>query len=583
MNAAIPGADGGADLRNLFAAICDETISADQFQQLEETLSQDAEARARFARLTQLHVLLEQMFADASRHAEEAAPANTSNHSAPAAIVAPVVPFENTIHGAIGYLSSGWPVAYLVATVVFAVGLVVGAIVHVSQPVNVVQAPNSLPSPVASHPTEEPAVIGRITGVADCVWDGSGASNQDSELINHKSAIRLGDCLALKSGLVEITYDTGAKVLLQGPVTYEVESAAGGYLSIGKLTARLEERSEDRDQRSEVRGQKFVVRTPTATVTDLGTEFGVEVTKDGLTTSHVFRGTIEVRAVSADPQAAAVAKRLHASESARVEGDGETRRVVLVPNFAPSTFAREIAKRTIKTFDLVDAVAGGNGVSHRRDRGIDATTGRVATVQPDERDLRGDYQYHRVESVPFVDGVFIPDGSRGPVKIDSAGHVFPDCPKTDNRSWAHIWAGGKLPDNVAPLMSATLAGVDYSTAEHALLTVHANKGITFDLDAIRRSNPQHKVVRFRAVAGNTECKTKDGEMVSADIWVLVDGQVRFKRREVNNYNGAAPIVIPLHAKDRFLTLAATDSGNTYRADQIIFGDPQLEMELQGSP
>ena len=39
---------------------------------------------------------------------------------------------------------------------------------------------------------------------------------------------------------MEITYDTGAKVILQGPVTYEVESRRGGFLSVGKLTARLE-------------------------------------------------------------------------------------------------------------------------------------------------------------------------------------------------------------------------------------------------------------------------------------------------------------------------------------------------------
>ena len=39
---------------------------------------------------------------------------------------------------------------------------------------------------------------------------------------------------------MEITYDTGAKVILQGPVTYEVESAVGGFLSVGKLTAKVE-------------------------------------------------------------------------------------------------------------------------------------------------------------------------------------------------------------------------------------------------------------------------------------------------------------------------------------------------------
>ena len=41
-----------------------------------------------------------------------------------------------------------------------------------------------------------------------------------------QSLVSLGDKFALRSGLMEITYDTGAKVILQGPVTYEVESAA---------------------------------------------------------------------------------------------------------------------------------------------------------------------------------------------------------------------------------------------------------------------------------------------------------------------------------------------------------------------
>ena len=44
----------------------------------------------------------------------------------------------------------------------------------------------------------------------------------------------------------------------------------------------------------------FVVRTPTAIVTDLGTEFGVEVDKQGGTTSHVFRGSVRVQVVAGD-------------------------------------------------------------------------------------------------------------------------------------------------------------------------------------------------------------------------------------------------------------------------------------------
>ena len=89
---------------------------------------------------------------------------------------------------------------------------------------------------------------------------------------------------------MEITYNTGAKVIVQGPVTYEVESN-GGYLAMGKLTGKLgKENDECRMMNDELWTRMsdiqhfitliihpFVIRTPTATVTDLGTEFGVEV------------------------------------------------------------------------------------------------------------------------------------------------------------------------------------------------------------------------------------------------------------------------------------------------------------------
>ena len=38
----------------------------------------------------------------------------------------------------------------------------------------------------------------------------------------------------------------------------------------------------------------FVIRTPTATVTDLGTEFGVDVSREGVTETHVFVGSVKV-------------------------------------------------------------------------------------------------------------------------------------------------------------------------------------------------------------------------------------------------------------------------------------------------
>ena len=55
---------------------------------------------------------------------------------------------------------------------------------------------------------------------------------------------------------MEITYNTGAKVILQGPVTYEVESN-GGYLAVGKLTGKLEKGEGGRGKAEETANRKL--------------------------------------------------------------------------------------------------------------------------------------------------------------------------------------------------------------------------------------------------------------------------------------------------------------------------------------
>jgi hypothetical protein len=140
-----------------------------------------------------------------------------------------------------------------------------------------------------------------------------------------------------------------------------------------------------------------------------------------------------------------------------------------------------------------------------------------------------------------------------------------------------IWAGGPIaPPGRAPL-STELDGTDYASSGHGLLFLHANKGITFDLEAIRRANPGCKLLRFRAAAGNTETGSEKGKAVSADLWVLVDGESRFRRRGVNGSHGAYQVVIPICENDRFLTLVGTDAGNGVTYDWTMFGDPRLEL------
>jgi len=185
--------------------------------------------------------------------------------------------------------------------------------------------------------------VARVTGMADVQW----ADVQTATVTG--ANVPLGRKYALSSGLLEISYDTGATVILQGPVVYQVDSIAAGSLSVGKLTARLEKRGEGRGEgqgsekvasgqwlvasetnpksqisKSQISNPQsqnptpFVVRTPTATVTDLGTEFGIEVRPDHQEDIVVLQGKVAV-AVRSTNGVAPQAKVLLAGQAVHLE------------------------------------------------------------------------------------------------------------------------------------------------------------------------------------------------------------------------------------------------------------------------
>ena len=176
-----------------------------------------------------------------------------------------------------------------------------------------------------------PAVrAAQLTGVFDCRWTGT-FHPPLHEVLN------VDDYINLASGLAEVTYDSGAKVLLQGPCTYKIESPSSGYLRVGRLTARVKGNEELRTKKEELPAptsslplptSSFVVNTPTATVTDLGTEFGVDVDKQGTTDSLVFVGSVKVNTVVGDGQKQAGEVTLIENQSARVERQGGKQYVV---------------------------------------------------------------------------------------------------------------------------------------------------------------------------------------------------------------------------------------------------------------
>ncbi len=239
--------------------------------------------------------------------------------------------------------------SYAVAAVFVVFGLLAGwlrQIPHADITVASGRVAVSMPSPAPSSTEQDGVFVGRITGLVDCRWADPKTEAYDS------AYVPLGRKYALSSGLMEITYTNGSKVLLQGPATYEVDSHDGGYLTVGKLTVRVEKTPGDtansaighKDTSSQcLGGPAFAIRTPTATVADLGTEFGIAVDASGASEAYVFRGQVEMRLKGTENQSPRVIA-LRENESASVRHEADFARVIR-RRTPPSSFARKIPRR----------------------------------------------------------------------------------------------------------------------------------------------------------------------------------------------------------------------------------------------
>ena len=486
----------------------------------------------------------------------------------------------------------GGPVfSYMVASIVLCVMLLSAWAYKITHDADHIVGPPQSPNYI--HDSEFVSV-GQVTGMRDCAWkDGNTAT-----IIG--ASVPLGRKYSLSAGLMEITYQSGAVVIIEGPCIYEVESRAGGYLSLGKLTAKVEkESSKLKAQGSRLKAQSsalFSVTTPTAVVTDLGTEFGVEVSGKGDTTSHVFRGSVEVRAVGeslpfptgrgAGGEGRVV--QLWAGESALVEkGDGANgpRLVVGGKVGNPPKFVRRLHEPP-KVLDLLDIVAGGYGTGTRRERGIDPSTGRVDPVYMTEQHV-SDGRYRPASWHRFIDGVFVPDVRAGAVQLDSAGHVFNRFPtNTNGTSHGSIWARAA---EVKPLRNYVYwiytmeHGERFMPDRRGLLGLHPKVGITFDLAAIRRVYPDVVPGRFSAVAGLADSRPPWPSIIMmADFRVFVDGRLKLERTGLRPQDEPVPVDVELGPDERFLTLVATEGGDKDDGyDWFVLGDPVLLMEETG--
>jgi hypothetical protein len=305
-------------------AVCMGTATDEDLRELEARVLTDDTARSLYLAYCQLDATLELELSGqragmlACEKIQDEMQAATANDFP---VAAPTFPFlSSAIHGSICYFSREVPFSFLIAMILtglLLVGLwltpltrsVIQTVVSSSQQSSDnSKTPNTEPE-IPETATEKalsggnevppnPVFVARITGSENCQW-----LEEATALTTGR--IALHDKLSLKSGLLELEYDTGARVILQGPCSFTIDSATGGFLKVGKLTAKMEKKVVS-SQLSVARKTNpqppvsslqppapvFAVRTPNAIITDLGTEFGVEVFKSGMTRSHVFQGKI---------------------------------------------------------------------------------------------------------------------------------------------------------------------------------------------------------------------------------------------------------------------------------------------------
>ena len=197
--------------------------------------------------------------------------------------------------------------------------------------------------------------------------------------------------------------------------------------------------------------------------------------------------------------------------------------------------------------------------------GIDRSNGEITKKdQHYLRDIRANV-LQKVAKAPGVLGVFLPDG-KADIRLDDRT-VLKGLPKTSGHAWDTV-ANRPL----AGQRTTKLDGIDYAAKGRTLLGLHANGGITFDLERIRRLSGLREV-RLTGIVGFGASEAAAD--TKADFTVFVDDQIKFQRLKLRKKETVV-LDVPVPADARTLTLVATDGGDGIGSDLLFIGDPKLE-------
>ena len=345
------------ELHELISAICDETIDEQGMARLDVLLRDDPQARWQYVQSMELHFEIDRCYGvspvggDARRAVgqemvelprPEVASGRVAleSRSRPARLA---TGFAGAIEWRRHPVRFAAVSAMLTVLLWFGWWLVIGL------------GPNSQVASRSSVPDAARApVVARLIRTIRPEWQAGVAAPFDGAFLQADGSLHL------RSGLAEVRFNSGARVVLEGPAELRLDAPNAARLVSGRLTATVPEPA---------RG--FAVDCGSMTITDLGTEFGVAVLEEDRIDVAVFNGLVEVAAGSEHRSSAGAAYTLGAGETVRFAVDPLGGLVVAdSPAAAPESFVRraalsDLTARLIRPVGAVASSEYDNGLGLR--------------------------------------------------------------------------------------------------------------------------------------------------------------------------------------------------------------------------
>jgi hypothetical protein len=279
------------ELNELCSALVDETLSEQQKARLQHFLATSEEARQFYVRATGLSSSLYSYAAEMQTGERDAAPVSSMIVRA---------------WWAFGFLAAAASIVLVLRT-------------------------NRPSEQIVSSPAP-PAVIefvAQLTGAKECQWI-NGASP-----VQPGSQLQKGERVELAKGYAEITFDCGAQVVLEGPVSLTLDSAWAATLNRGTIKASVPPQA-----------MGFSVSNPNVEIVDLGTEFTMSSDASGVAEVLVLKGEVEAEpGISGDRQPIVLrekeSRRFASSGISEISTDDQQlerfTRPITLDHFAPAT------------------------------------------------------------------------------------------------------------------------------------------------------------------------------------------------------------------------------------------------------